>query len=250
MRLYLLILTGILSFASPSQAESFRVAAAADLQQAMPHLVAAFQQVYPQYEPQVTLGSSGVFSSQLRQGAPFQLFMSASSVYVEPLVAAGLTQDEGHIYAYGTLALVSRSPLHAESAQAALAAWQAKTSRPRLALANPRHAPYGQAAQDWLLTQPKGQVLLNSAVLGENAAQAVQFVFSGALEMGVLAWPLVQQRFPEASVWRIPPESHRLLDQRMVLMHSAGDAARAFYHFLQSKEARAIFQAQGFDWVP
>lgn len=222
-----------------------RVAAAADLQVALAQIQQQFEAEHPDYRLQITYGSSGVFASQLRQGAPFELYFSANADYVALLYEAGLTQDAGTDYARGRLAFYSRQPLIAETAEAALHSWLDANPGSKVSIANPSHAPYGEAAIGWLehlnVKLPASQL-----VRGENAAQSVQFVLSGATSAGIVAWPLIYPRDLSGQAWLIPEQDHPPLQQRMVLMNNAGPAAAAFYTYLQEPEVIAKLQSFGF----
>ena len=244
----LLTLTALtLSFTSVAQSQSpARVAAAADLQLALKEVQELFHQ-QSEHRVQVTYGSSGVFTTQLRQGAPFELFFSAQANYVEILYDDGLTLDQGTDYARGRIAFFSRDPLDATDAESALRAWLDNTDKSsRLSIANPSHAPYGVAAMSWLQTLSLEEPLRGRMVLGENAAQAVQFALSGAARTGIVAWPLLKSRDLPGQAWLIPETAHIPLRQRMVLMNNAGPAAKAFYQFLQEQPALDILSTHGF----
>lgn len=247
-RLYPLLLTLALLLVLSNQAlaqKSSRVAAAADLQVALAAIQEDFEKQRPDYRLQITYGSSGVFASQLRQGAPFELYFSANADYVRILDEAGLTQSAGTDYAQGRLAFYSRQPLKAETAEEALKLWLEANPQGKLSIANPSHAPYGVAAIGWLehleLPLPSSRL-----VRGENAAQSVQFVLSGAASAGIVAWPLIYPRDLSGQAWLISEEDHPPLQQRMVLMNNAGPAAQAFYAYLQEPEVIAKLQSFGF----
>lgn len=243
----LLVALALYSIATAlAAAESSRVAAAADLQVALQDIQADFHHHHPEYRVQITYGSSGIFASQLRQGAPFELYLSAHADYVDHLNQAGLTRDSGSDYALGRLAFYSRQPLAAETAEEALQAWQQAHPQGRLAIANPRHAPYGVAAIGWL-DQLDVPLTTAQLVQGENAAQSVQFVLSGAASAGILAWPLIYPRDLSGQAWLIPADDHPPLRQRMVLMNSAGPAAEAFYQYLRQPQVIEDLQRFGFE---
>lgn len=244
--LYLVLMLVLPLQVSADTATTARVAAAADLQLALNQIRDRFEQ-HSEHRIQITYGSSGVFTTQLRQGAPFELFFSAQADYVERLYADGLTLDQGSDYARGRIAFFSREPLDAADADTALTEWLSSSSRAsKLAIANPSHAPYGVAAISWLQTLDQEQALQGRLVLGENAAQAVQFALSGAARAGIVAWPLLKGRDLPGQAWLIPETDHITLRQRMVLMQQASPAAVAFYHFLQGEEARSILAEHGF----
>lgn len=246
-RIFLLLGLLFLSM-SVTANQTVRIAAAADLQTAMAELVEIFTQQHPQARLSVTYGSSGVFATQLRQGAPFELYFSANADYVHILHQEGLTRDAGQDYARGRLAFYSREPLTAEHAHEALSSWlQQARSTHKLSIANPRHAPYGVAAIGWLEQLGLDQELKYRLVLGENAAQSVQFVLAGAARSGIVAWPLLSTRDDlPGQAWLIPESQHPPLQQRMVLMNNASTTAQAFYDFMGSPAARERLLHYGF----
>ncbi|RAU19639.1 molybdate ABC transporter substrate-binding protein [Nitrincola tibetensis] len=225
-----------------------RIAAAADLQLALPNIEKVFKETHPDSNISITFGSSGVFTSQLRQGAPFELFFSANSDFVQLLYNEGHTLDAGTRYAFGRLAFYTQESLVADSASEAITLWhqQARSSH-KLSIANPQHAPYGMAAIDWLQRWSLEEQLKPRLVLGENAAQSVQFVLSGAARSGVVAWPLLASRQDLPGLaWLIPESEHIPLEQKMVLMKNAGPTAQRFYHFMQTETAKKILIDHGF----
>lgn len=225
------------------------VAAASDLQFA---LAEAAQGFTAQTGRQVKLafGSSGNFTQQLEQGAPFQLFMSADESFVLRLAKAGRTQDQGSLYAIGRIALLvpPGSPLKADGSLEDLRAALKDGRLQTFAIANPKHAPYGQRAEEALRKMGLWEALQPKLVLGENVSQAAQFATSGSAQGGIIAYSLAKspQMAHKGSFALIPAEWHSPLAQRMVLMKGAGPTAKAFYAFLQRPEARTIFQNHGF----
>ncbi len=222
-----------------------RVAAASDLKFALADVVKVFQQSTGQ-TVSVQLGSSGNFARQIRQGLPVDLFMSADEALVTDLVSAGLTRDAGALYAIGRIALIvpagSSLPLDAD-----LRALQDASVR-KVAIANPDHAPYGRAAREVLQKLGLWERLQPKLVLGENIAQATQFVTTGAAQAGLSALSLAMA--PElASQLRhrvLPDSLHAPLRQRMVLLRQASPQAEAFYDYLQSLPAKAVLESFGF----
>jgi len=224
-----------------------RVAAASDLQFALPQLAARFSGETGQ-AVELNFGSSGKFAQQIMQGLPVDLYMAADEGYVLQLADAGLTQGRGDLYALGRLAaLVTAASSIALDPQ--LRGLRDAWSRiQHFAIANPEHAPYGRAAQQaltrlgmWDLTQPR-------LVLGENISQATQFVTSGAAQAGIsaLALALAPEVAKRARHVVLPADLHEPLRQRMVLLRSARPQAGGFYHFLLTTEARSILQRYGF----
>jgi molybdate transport system substrate-binding protein len=135
------------------------------------------------------LGSSGRLASQIRNGAPYDVFLSANTIFVAELSASGhLLPDSVRPYAYGRLALWSKSGQINAIEQLAEARYS------HVAIANPLHAPYGVAAREALRRAGLWQALKNRLVLGENVRQALQFAESGNAEACIVAWSLVKER--------------------------------------------------------
>lgn len=236
---------GVASTLPPSL--PLRVAAASDLKFALAELADQFQHQSGQ-AVQVNLGSSGHFAQQIRQGLPVDLYMSADEDFVFQLTAAGLTQGRGALYALGRIAALvpAASTVSLDAALAGLReAW------PRVkhfAIANPQHAPYGRAARQALERLGLWEMARSKLVMGENIAQATQFVTSGAAQAGITALSLALA--PEvgrlARHILLPAHLHEPLRQRMALMKAARPGAQEFYNFLQGPSARQIFERHGF----
>jgi len=224
-----------------------RVAAASDLKFALAELARQYQSQAGS-SVQLSLGSSGQFVQQIRQGLPVDLYMSADEDFVFQLADAGLTRDRGALYALGRIAAVvaAASPLVLDPALEGLRA--AGAGIRHFAIANPEHAPYGRAAREALERLGLWQWFRPKLVLGENIAQATQFVTSGAAQAGISALSLALA--PEvARLARhvvLPDRLHAPLRQRMVLLKSASAQASEFYAFLQTQAARAILRRYGF----
>lgn len=241
----LLALTG---WAAPPRV--LRVAAASDLQFALTEVKAAFAKAQPGIEVSVAYGSSGNFYAQILNRAPFDLFLSADVEYPRRLVAAGLAEGATEfIYSRGHLVLwvPKGSPIPLE--QLGLRALLHPAAR-RVAIANPRHAPYGRAAEAVLASQGLLEAVRPRLVFGENVGQAAQFVQAGAADIGLIALSLAKAPVMAASgrVWEVPASAHPPLDQGGVILHQARDraAALAFRDFLRSAEGGAILQRFGF----
>ncbi|QPL48198.1 molybdate ABC transporter substrate-binding protein [Halomonas sp. A40-4] len=248
-----LLLAWLLLTAMPVSAGTATVAAASSLQFALTEAAERFEHDTG-HTLRLNFGSSGNFRRQIAQGAPFELFLSADERYVEALHDEGHTRDEGVIYAHGRLVWLQRPGQAKSFGDAPMAgveqalARHAKGERPRIALANPEHAPYGVAAQQalthaglWDQTEPL-------RVLGENVSQAAQFALSDDAQGGLVAYSLaLAPPLVDRSEYILIPEGwHDPLRHRMVLTCEAGDTAQAFYTWLQQEEGRAIFQHYGF----
>ena len=230
-----------------AQTQAVRVAAASDLQFALAELAATFQKISG-VPVALSLGSSGNFARQIRQGLPVDLFMSADEAFVFALADAGLTLDRGAPYALGRIALFAAhgSPVTLDARLEGVRQGWDKVSK--FAIANPEHAPYGRAAQQALVALGMWEMVRSRLVLAENVSQAAQFVSTGAAQAGITALSLVLAP-PVAERGRhvvLAESLHAPLRQRMVLLKDARGTARAFCDFLQSAPARAVLQRYGF----
>ena len=238
----------LLPRAAPAAGSSI-VAAAADLQFALPQIVAAFEKKTGE-TVRISFGSSGNLSRQIRQGAPFGLFLSADEQYVLRLAADGFTRGEGAVYALGRIALVvpHGSPLKPDGSLDDLARALHAGRVTRFAIANPAHAPYGKRAEEALRHRGLWKAIQPKLVLGENVAQATQFAVSGNTDGGIVAQSLTvaPEIRAKADSALIPADWHSPLRQRMALTNEAGPAAEAFYQFLEGSQARVILERYGF----
>jgi len=224
----------VLAVACAPPQSSVVVAAAADLQFAMPALVDAFSAAHPGVHVDVVHGSSGAFFAQVARGAPFDVFLSADVAYVDRLVAGGHARDH-FVYGTGRLVLYSRAgaPVSAAGGPAVVADPQVA----RVALANPRHAPYGRAAEAALRSMGLYDVARPKFVLGENVAQAVHFVDSGAADVGFVALAFVRSpALAGKGVWvEVPATAHPPLVQGGCVVATT------------KEPAAALLQAAGFE---
>jgi molybdate transport system substrate-binding protein len=232
-------------------AEVPNVAVAANLNFAMPGIAAAFKQRTGR-EVKLAFGASGNFSRQIREGAPFELFLSADEANVQFLVDAGRTEGQGVVYAVGRLALFAPagSPVQVDPELAGLAAALKAGTVRRIAIANPELAPYGKAAREALQKKGLWDALTGRIVLGENVNQTAQFALTGGVEAAFIPYSIVvAPNFKDRGRSVIVPESlHEPIRQRMVLVKGAGETARGLYDFVRGPEGRAILERYGFDF--
>ena len=225
------------------------VAAASDLKFALEEIASRFQQD-TRKEVRLNFGSSGNFTTQLLQGAPFEMFLSADEGFVFQLADAGRTLDRGTLYAEGRIVLFAPkgSTLKPDAQFADLRAALSEGRIQRFAIANPEHAPYGRAAEQALKGQGLWDTIKPKLVLGENVSQAAQFASSGSAQGGIFAYSLALAPAVGGlgSYALIPAEWHAPLRQRMVLMKNAGETAKAFYAYLQAPAARLMLRKYGF----
>lgn len=225
------------------------IAAAADLHFALEDIAAAFR-VETGETIEISFGSSGNFARQIRQGAPFQIYLSADEDYVLDLARDGFTRDDGALYAVGRIVLIAPhgSPLKADGRLDDLRAALADGRVSRFAIANPEHAPYGKRAEEALRHAGLWDAMQPKLVLGENVSQAAQFATSANAQGGIIAYSLaLAPRVSALGTYQlIPAEWHSPLRQRMALLQNAGAVAERFYGYLQQPAARALFRKYGF----
>jgi molybdate transport system substrate-binding protein len=226
-----------------------RIAAASDLQFVLPQLAEAFRHETGE-DVTVIFGASGNLTRQIRQGAPFDVFMSADSAYVAELRRLGLTQGAGAVYAIGRLALVvpKTSGLSLDAGLASLKAAIDRGAIARFAIANPEHAPYGARARQALVAAGQWPHIEPRVVLGENVAQATQYVLSGNADAGLIAHamtfgPSVRDRL---RVTLVSDSLHAPLIQEMTLLPGADPGAVRFFAFMRTEKARSILALNGF----
>jgi molybdate transport system substrate-binding protein len=243
MRILMLFFFMVLSAA---QAQEIRVAAASDLQFAMPEIIAAFQSQNPKLKVTVSYGSSGRFDTQIRQGAPFDIFFSADDSFTKKLEQDGfLEANSRKLYAIGRVAVWVANRLKLNVAQLGVKVLL-DPSIAKIAIANPEHAPYGVAAIS--LLEFYGLEILPKLVYAENIAQAAQIALAGA-DAGILALSVVKNPTMQnaGSYWLAPLNSHTRLNQQYAILKSrATPAVRAFYAFIQTLSTRKILNKYGF----
>ncbi len=241
---FMLVFASLLALGA--HAEKITIAAAADLKFAMDELVIEFRQAYPSDQIDVIYGSSGKFHTQIQQGAPFDLYFSADISYAQSLADAGFAAGAVRPYAIGRLVLWSSQR---DASQMTLADLTDPAIK-RIAIANPKHAPYGMRAVEALKQSGLWGKVEAKLVYGENIAQTAQFVQTGNAQVGIIALALALS--PELSrqggYWLIPQEWHEPLAQGFIITKRAEQNALAkqFADYLGSKPARAVMERFGF----
>ena len=226
-----------------------RIAAAADLKFALDSVLAGTAASTRGIRPVVTYGSSGSFYAQIENGAPFDLFLSADAEYPRRLAAKGLGDGEPFLYAVGRIALWVPAGSKLDVAALGLRALLDPSVR-KVAIANPRHAPYGRAAEAAMKALGVYEDVKGKLVLGENVAQAAQFVQSGAADAGIVALPLALAPHMRSSGRHveIPVASYPRMDQGGLVLKGAREpaAARILRDALLGARGRAILEEHGF----
>ncbi len=230
-------------------AQEITVAAAADLQFAMQDIAGRFQKETGKVV-KLTYGSSGNFFQQIQNGAPFDMFFSANLDYPKKLEAAGLTEPGSYYqYANGKIVIWIRneSKLNLNSGMQALLDPSVK----KIAVANPEHAPYGQAAVAAMQNQKIYEKVKDKFVLGENISQTASFVVSGSADVGIVALSLAlspNMKDKGRSV-EVPPDEYPAIEQACVILGSSKnkEIARQFLSFVKTAAIGDVLRSYGFD---
>jgi len=233
----------------------FKPACAADVFIAVAsNFSAPIQKITPLYEKEsgnkviLSLGSTGGFYAQIKNGAPYQIFLSADTQTPNKLVQEGLALKETQFtYAIGRLALWSAKDNYVDTAGNIL-----KTQPfQKLAIANPKLAPYGLAALETLKSLALWSGLESKIVQGESIAQAYQFVMTENAELGFVALSQVLQdgKISSGSAWIVPHHLHTPIQQDAVLLKAGKDsvAAVSLLRFIKSAKAQSIISSFGYD---
>ena len=236
-------IAGLLLLASTAaRAAQTNVAVAANFAEAAKEIAAAFGQKTG-HEAVLSFGSSGQFYTQITQGAPFQVFLSADQTRPRKLVADGIAvADSRFTYAIGKLVLWSRSPGFVTGEETLRAASFAK-----LSICNPAAAPYGEAAVETMKSLKLYETLEPKLVEGATITQAYQFIETGNAELGFVALSQLAGH-DTGSRWVVPQDLYDPIRQDAVLLKSGAEneAASAFVGFLRGPEARAIIEKYGY----
>ncbi len=227
-----------------AQADQVHVAVAANFHATLQQIADGFSKQAP-HRVLISSGSTGKLYAQIVHGAPYEIFLAADAERPQRLEREGRSvKGSRYTYARGRLALWSRDAQRVDATGSVLQT----ASVTHLAMANPRTAPYGLAAKQtlqhlglWPLWQPR-------IVQGEDIGQVLQFLDSGAAEMGFVAYAQVKQR-GAGSYWRVPQTHHAVLEQQAVLLPrgATAPAALAFMRYLRSAEARRLIEDAGYD---
>lgn len=237
------LLAALLSCSFPALGDTLNVAVASNFVVTMQLIEQAFE-AESGHEIRLIRGSSGKHYAQIKNGAPFDVFLSADQLRPRRLVEEGIADESGlATYALGQLALWARD----YELQIGPEYLLDSDNYSVIAIANPRLAPYGQAATEVFsnlgLTLGTGDKL----VMGENIAQAFQFAFSGNADLGLVAYsqtlsPNLRNR---GSVWLVPSDLHQPIKQDMLILNDSA-AALEFAAFMKSEEVQEILLSNGY----
>ncbi|MGL6116066.1 molybdate ABC transporter substrate-binding protein [Plesiomonas sp.] len=233
------VCTALIS-SSAVQADTLNIAVAANFKPTLDALAPLFAR-QSGHQLRITSASSGVLYTQIINGAPFDVLLSADTERPEKLEQEQRTVAGSRFtYAQGQLALWNiGEPVSLADPQA----W-----RGRLAIANPRTAPYGSAAKAWLEQHNAWQSPTLTLITGANISQTYQFVDTGNANMGLVAYPNVLVSQPKGQILLLPAESYPAIAQQAVILSSSSHlaAAKQFSAFLRSELAKKLIREQGY----
>ncbi len=241
-----LMFAGLSFVLGRAHAVPLRIAAAADLRFALVEVIKSYEQKNPQEKIETIFGASGKLATQIVNGAPFDLFLSADTEQPEMIKKSLKVKGDVFPYAHGHLALWVRKESKFELQADLKNLTDQKINK--IAIANPQHAPYGKAAEAALKKANVYGGLTKKLVLGENISQAAQFVESGAADIGLIAMSLAQSpalkeegRFMEVDASLYAP----LLQSGLVLDGTQKVTAEKFRQFFLSAESFEILKKFG-----
>ncbi|HKK78996.1 MAG TPA: molybdate ABC transporter substrate-binding protein [Phaeodactylibacter sp.] len=233
--------------ASDSDAPLLRVATAANVQMAMSELADTFQHLHNiRIEP--TVSSSGKLTAQIIEGAPYHLLLSADTKYPETLLQKGAAVGRTKIYAQGKLVVWTLNAVELSPDPAYLLSERVT----KIAVANPKNAPYGAQAMAYLQYYGVLEKLRDKLVYGESVAQTNQYITTRAVDLGITAMSVVLSPAMEGKGhWvELPEGSYQPIQQGAVItdfgQSDAAEASQLFFRFLSSTVAKRIFQRYGY----
>lgn len=241
-----LLFFALFSVSWPCHAAEVSVAVAANFAAPMQRIAAAFEQETG-HKAVLSFGSSGNLYAQIRHGAPFEILLSADSQTPEKLESEGMgLAGTRFTYAIGTLVLWSKQPGLVDEKGEILRSGKLE----RLAIANPKLAPYGVAAMQTLAQLGVLSSVQPKLVLGENISQAYQFVASENAPLGLVALSqvMLEGRIAQGSAWIVPAKLHAPIAQDAILLVKGRDnpVATALLRYLRSEKAKAIMRSYGY----
>ncbi|MFZ4462980.1 MAG: molybdate ABC transporter substrate-binding protein [Bacteroidales bacterium] len=243
-RIFLLLSVILIAFSTLS-AQTINIAAAADLRFVLDQAAKEFKISNPGVNVEIIYGSSGNLYQQIVNQAPFDIFFSADISFPKKLDSLGLTATKPKLYAIGHLVMWSSSQDVSKGIELLK-----NTDIKKIAIANPRLAPYGKRAVESLKYYGMESQLQNKIVEGENVSQAAQFVLTGNAEVGLIALSLVlaPEMKTKGKYFLIDEKSYSELDQGYVILKNSASNNNVikFTRFIESEKFRTLFAAYGF----
>lgn len=231
-------------FTTHLSAQTLNIFAASSTKLAMQEIATAFMQEHPNAKLNITYSSTGKAYAQLTHGLKYDIFIAADTTYPQKIADDKNAITAPKVYAHGALVLFSHNK---ELLKLGLDALKSPNLK-HLSIANPRLAPYGKAALEVLESYGLKERLQDRLVLGDNIAQSVQFVDSGAADLGLVAFSLVKTTKPEENYIHIDKSRYKAMEQAFVITKHAKSKplAAAFGAFLLKEMAQSTFEKYGF----
>jgi len=241
------ILSFLLFFSQSIFAQQTTVAVAANMKDAFAEINAAYKAA-GNSDIRIVYGSSGNFTAQIMNGAPFNLFISADEHFPIELSKKGKTIDEGVVYAIGKLAIISKNSAKMSLANDKTELMRAINKANKIAIAKPELAPYGKAAIDYLKAEGLWDIAKDKLIYGDNIGIATMYVVTGAADLGFTALSLAKSAevAKETHFILVNSKLYEPIKQRMVLIKGAPQEAITLYRFIQSPAAKSILQKYGY----
>ena len=222
-----------------------KVALAANVTYAIDELKKEFNKLHPDLKVITTIGSSGKLTAQIRHGADFDLFMSANMKYPKALYKDGIAKTKPVVYAQGSLILLSPKKRDFSKGIEIIT----DDSIKKIAVANPRLAPYGKATVEALKSLKLYDRVKDKFIFGESIGQTVIYTLNAA-DIGFIAKSTIfspkLRGFEKGKNWiDVDPKTYNPISQGMVLLKESKDA-KAFYDFMLSDDAKKILKKYGY----
>ena len=245
MRSFICVL--LLFCAQSLWAQPVTIAVSANMKDAFTEINTAFRAT-GKSELRVVFGSSGNFTAQIFNGAPYSLFIAADEHFPLELFKSGKAVDEGAIYAIGKLAMIAKKSLNFPSAANKSDITAAITKANKVAIAKPELAPYGKAAMQYLQSEGLWDLAKDKLIYADNIGVATMFVASGAADIGFTALSLAMspEVMKSSTYSQLNQALYDPIRQRMVLMKGASVEAVELYRFMQSSQAKSILHKYGY----
>lgn len=241
------IFASLLLFANLTFAQGTTIAVAANMKDAFSEIAAAFRST-GKPEMRVVYGSSGNFTAQIMNGAPFNLFIAADEHFPFELYKNGKTVNEGSVYAIGKLVLIAKTSSGITLSDSKAEITKAIAKANKIAIAKPDLAPYGKAAVEYLKAEDLWDLAKDKLVYGDNIGVSTTYVVSGAADLGFTALSLAKspEVVKETQFILADSKLYQPIAQRMVLIKGAPQEAQDLYQFMQGPQAKSILRKYGF----
>lgn len=237
-----------LFLASPLLSSTISIAVAANVSYAIKPLIKEFNKLHPDTKVRVTLGSSGKLTAQIKHGAPYQLFMSANMNYPNTLYSENIATTQPRVYAFGALAYLSVKERDFSQGVKLIESSKIK----KIAVANPKTAPYGIATKEALKNAGLYETVKNKFVYGESISQTVSYTIA-ATDVGFIAksslFSPTMKKYKKKKNWNdVDSRLYTPISQGIVILRNANKNAevRAFYDFIFTNKAKKILKEFGY----